>query len=152
MKHISAIILVFPILIETGCNCASQQAEKAEPAATASPATQPAKITEPTAMKPNVHMIEANVESVMILDDVGYRLRLRIVSDIPGPGMEGLTAGQQLEVVPQFVLDEKKAIDLSHERTKKLLTLRHAKSGDSLHGKIFLGEGGTSYLIDLDQK
>ena len=151
MKFPATLLLLVSGILLVGCTCGSQKAEKGDSAAADSTrAVEPPKIAEPAALKPNVLTIDATVESVIILDHIGYRVRLRINSAMSGPGMESMAPGHRFEAVPQFVLDARNAVDVTQERNKKLLALRRSKAGDPLHGKIVLSNDSRWYLIDID--
>jgi hypothetical protein len=102
------------------------------------------------AIKSNAMAVTAVVESVAVIDDVHYRLFVRIISsDSRAEGMETVAdSSRRMVLSPEYVLDEQGKCDRSNERNNRLVTLLSAKSGDRITGKISLLQDKGWVIVD----
>lgn len=104
-----------------------------------------------TTIKPNLTLVGAGIDSVVVLDSTMYRLYVFIGSAIEEPGMATVVElGQRLMLEPQFTYHSDGSFDPNDERNKRLLRLRVAKSPQSFIGKISLVPHQGWKLVDVD--
>ena len=105
----------------------------------------------PTAIVQNLTYIEALVESLLIIDDMDYRLSIRLIS-AKGGGSAGSLAepGQQLTVVPRYLMIEEGTQEKESERNGRLMSLRSARNGDKFEGTISRSTKDGWILIDAN--
>jgi hypothetical protein len=105
-----------------------------------------------TSLKRNGGVFTAVIDSISLLDGFRYRLTVRLSS---AAALEGVDApsGQdaRLELTPGYVLDENGIVDQSNERNKRLMTLRLARPGDEVTGKISLIPGKGWVILDVEE-
>jgi len=146
----SVVCLSVLAFVAVGC-CSSDKSQTSD---AAKPEAQKRVIQslggQPTTVKPNVTEIEARVESITLIDSIHYRLSLVLTSVKTIEGMESLAeAGQQLVVLPQYMMDDSGAIDIISERNKSLRSLRDVQAGDTFRGKISLAQKGEWVLVEV---
>ncbi len=137
MRTLLGLFLAFALL---SC-CSSRVSEKSH---TESPRQAP----PPNAMQQNSSEIQGVVDSVLVTGDTDFRISLFVRS--AAQQQNGFAAqGDHVTAMPQFVLTDSGAIDLSSDRNKVLLKLRSAKAGDVVHCKISLDSKGQWHLYDV---
>ena len=89
------------------------------------------------AIKQNVSIINAVIDSIVLVGGIPNRLFLHITSVTPQGGMESLAeVGQHIVVSPRYVINQHGAIDQNNEHNKKLLMLQNVRRRDTLKGEI----------------
>ena len=101
----------------------------------------------------NFSAASVGVDSVVILDTLGYRAFLYIASvRAQGSMVSFAEPGQHIEATPQYLKGASGSIDLGDPRNNRLFALRGAKAGDSLEVKISLLSAGGWVLVDADAR
>src|SRR5437660_11474231 len=141
------------ILVLLAVGCSSDKTQKSGSAA--SDTSQHGELfpgKKDAAIKSNNMAVTAVVESVAVLDDVRYRLFVRVVStDSHNEGMETVAdSGRHMVLSPDYALDEQGKCDRSNERNKRLMTLLSAKGGDRIAGNISLLQNGGWVIVDIE--
>ena len=145
-------ILFFALLsiVLIGCSSADRKDSLKKPdqvpsetPSTSTPPSPPAAVTQ------NLTLFGAVVEGIQFLDGSDYLLHLELRTALPGDNATSLAEpGQRLSVRPAFVLGDDTMPVPQDPRNLRLLEVRSLKAGDSMVGKITLGQNGTWYLID----
>ncbi|SRR2546426_1112672 len=139
------------LLLAVGCS--SDKAQKSDSAA--SDTTQHGELfpgKKDAAIKSNAMAVTAVVESVAVLDDVRYRLFVRLLStDSQTEGMEKVAdSGRHMVLSPEYALDEQGKCDRSNDRNMRLMTILSAKPGDRIAGSISLLQNKGWVIVDLE--
>jgi hypothetical protein len=105
----------------------------------------------PTAIKPNLTLIGAVVDSVVVTDSINYKIFFYVNTAIPEGGLESIAeANQRISAVASYVVGEDGRIDMNHERNKRLFRLREAVEGDVFIGKISLTDKHGWVIVDVE--
>ena len=161
MSRCLLLVLVLLAGIKSGCCPSSRQVDSsAETSRHAqrgqivdSPVVMPRspRISQSTAIKPNASLIQAVVDSVVMVDSESYILSVRVQTAEAVNGMENLaTAGEQLSLIPQFIRTETDAIDQANPTNRQLLRLRTAWRGDTVRGRISLSLQGNWVIVKVE--
>lgn len=130
-------------LVWIGCHyCTIQQSGSSTESATHS---------NPSALKQQVSYVTGVVDTVIIIDPTRYTISVRVTSVASGGMGESIAEpGQRVTLIPQFVNDADGKPDLSHRRSKKLISLRSAKSGDTIQCSIIYSIENGWMIIDTN--
>lgn len=152
MRPILPVLLILlGLLLESCCSCNSTKCETGEVGGSAETSSLP-KLTQPAAIKQNVSLIEAVIDSVIHIDDTRFTLSLTVRStreieeDLPSLA----EPGQKITVTPEFLPGGEKEIDLKDDRNRRLLALRSATSGTLVRGRVSLIAPGRWILADIE--
>lgn len=140
----SLLLAIILILLEGCCSC---DAAKDDAAATADfPSV--FKPGQATALKSNVSLVEATVDSI-IIDGNRFSVIMQIESaraieeDLPSLAEEG----QRISAQPRFLPNNEDPIDLTITENKKLLSLRDAKPGTRITARVSMVGPGRWVLM-----
>jgi hypothetical protein len=104
----------------------------------------------PTVFKPNISVIEAIIDSVIIIDNNKFRVVITISSSIPEEDIASYAdVGQQIICTPEYFISENGIIDENNNRNIKLKSLRGTESGEHIKAKISLGNKGDWKIIEV---
>ncbi len=151
-RSIALFVILFSSLLG-GC-CSTGEGRKGSSADTSVAASSPPNDgrDRSTVMKPNFIALTATVESVVVIDTLRYRLIVRITSATSNEGMEVPTAGERLELTPQFLLTGDSTVDLASARNTRLSSFRHAGRGKTFSGTILQNREHQWILIDAGKE
>jgi hypothetical protein len=135
------------VLVVSGC-CSTGASRQAVPVGADSTVTHRSP-EHPTVSRVNGITLTAIVRSVSLIDSVQYTLRVTIISAVSQDG-EGLTSGQEIELLPSYKESAVTAVDLTIERNKRLHALRHAAPGTRIAGTIVQDAHARWVLIDCE--
>ncbi|MFN0158458.1 MAG: hypothetical protein ACKVRP_10350 [Bacteroidota bacterium] len=144
------LFLLLLSIVVFGCSSSERQdsIKKPDPPPPEVPSTS-VPPSPPAAVTQNITLIGAVVEGIEFMGDTDYLVHLELRTAIPEDNSTSLAEpGQRITVRPAFVLDDKGKPVSGNPRNVRLLEVRALKSGDSLIGKISLGQNGTWYLFD----
>jgi hypothetical protein len=102
----------------------------------------------PTIRRFTTVTISGIIDSIIITDSVLFTLRVRIVSS-DGQSEQSPAAGQILNIIPEFVLDEHAGIDPHALRNRDFHLLRSGRRGDTVHGTILYDNHSQWKLIGI---
>ena len=140
------------VLLAVGCSCDKAQKSGSAASDTSQHGDQiPDK--KDAAIKSNAMAVTAVVESVAVLDDVHYRVFVRVIStDSRTEGMEAVAdSGRHMVLSPEYALDGEGDWDRTSERNKRLLTLLSARPGDRIAGKLSLLKDKGWVIVDAEK-
>ena len=145
--------MVFSSVQFSGC-CSTGEGRKGSSSDTSVAASSPAndRRDRSTVMKPNFIALTATVESVVVIDTLRYRLIVRTTSATSNEGMEVPTAGERLELTPQFLLTGDSTIDVASARNGRLSSFRHAGRGKTFSGTILQNREHRWILINVGKE
>lgn len=150
MRTFLSLLLIIILFHHLGCKSTDSSSKSESTPGTDTPQHPSSPSVQPTALKPNSSTITATVDSIMILDDVQYRLAIHTTSVEPVGDLASLAeAGQNLVVMPSFVSTDDGKADLTNDRNKKLLAVRSAKKGDVIRGRVSLNRDGKWFLTEI---
>jgi len=134
-------------LVWIGCHCCTIQQTGQQ----TGDSTKSAVHSGPSAITQQVSYVSGIIDSVIVVDTMRYKITLRLTSVASGGSGESMAEpGQRLTLVPQFVSDANGHPDLSHSRTKSLMSLMSAKKGDTIRCSIVYSIGNGWMLIDTN--
>ena len=144
---------VCTVIIGVACHSTETTKQTVSPGGVSIKPLTEANMSSPTTIKPNASLVTAVIDSLILIDDLQYRIAVRINSSTSVAGMATLAEpGQRTVLSPQYLLDNNKSIETTSDRNKKLLTLRSSKPGDTFHGKISLVEEGKWVLVEVEDR
>ena len=153
MMKILLFGFVSSAIIGIGCHSPETMKQTASSGGGTTKPRAEAQESSPTIIKPNASLISAVIESLVIIDDLQYRIAVRINSSTSVAGMATLAEpGQQTVLSPQYLFSNDKSIETTSDRNKKLMTLRSAKPGDTFRGKISLSGEGKWVLVEVEDR
>ncbi len=136
---INRALLALAVLTSLGGCCSTHRGEKALSEHATPPQGNRIAGQGGAAIKRNAAEIVAVVDSVQGVDDMNYRLFVRLSS---ASGVEGMdspaSAGQSITLVPDYATDNQGNVDPSNARNKRLMSLHSAGKGDQIRGTISL--------------
>jgi hypothetical protein len=151
MENFLALALVFLSVAGSGCS-SPQTAKTLSSGQDTVRETGQDRELKTTSLKRNGGVFTAVIEAVTILDELRYRLTVRLTTMAALEGMDAPSGqGQHLDLSPEYVLDANGTVDLSNERNKRLMTLRSAKPGDEVTGKISLVPEKGWVILDVEE-
>jgi len=154
MKNITLIFTIFLIFSHWGC-CSSENSRSNEGLQKNSPenVTHSSRSEGMAAIKPNAVEVEAEIDSIIIFDELNYQLNVNIISVRSIENVEAISdIGNQLILTPEFFINEDNTIDKENERNLKLLQVRDLKHGEKFKGIISLNPSGKWVLTNIINK
>jgi PBP1b-binding outer membrane lipoprotein LpoB len=108
-------------------------------------------ITKRAAVKQNLTLVAAIVDSVEILDSLNYMFVVKLQTAIPERNFESFTEpGQIITVYPGYQLDESKQVDMKNPVNKKLFEMRSLKRRGHFIGKVTLASDMKWYITQVE--
>lgn len=103
------------------------------------------------AVKENLTLVGAVVESAELLNDINYKLVVKLQTAIPEANYESIIEpGQVITVYPSYQLDENKKTDMKNPINQKLFELRTLKKKGYFIGKITLSNEMKWYITQVE--
>lgn len=103
------------------------------------------------AVKENLTFVGAVVESIELLDNLNYKLVVKLQTAIPEANYENIIEpGQVITVYPSYQLDENKKVDMKNPINQKLFELRTLKKKGYFIGKITLSNDMKWYIAQVE--
>ncbi len=150
MRRLPSFLLFLLVCHYPGCVSSDSSGKKdaPPPAETAGSPASPAG--QPAAVKANSTIVTATVDSVVVLDDVHYKMAIHTTSAEAAGELSSLAEkGQSMVVTPEYVLTEEGKEDPASDRNRKLLSLRAAKPGQIIRGLVSLRQDGKWVLTEV---
>lgn len=147
-----AIIFTIVLFLFIGCST-KKEVIKEEP-------TQDLKAGQPvenaghtaiTTYKENSTLISAVLDTLIILDDYNYELKVKIITAIPDNwNVSVIEPGQVIAIYPAYLLDENQKIDLQNPINQRLFELRNLVKEGMFIGKATLARDNKFYITEVD--
>ncbi|MDI6765962.1 MAG: hypothetical protein QME52_03970 [Bacteroidota bacterium] len=150
MNLIFYINLIFLFVISYSCCSSDKSRECKKTNDSALSLVQDSILIKPTTLKENAALIDAIIDSLIVIDDLQYELSIAIIKVSSIGAIDNFAeVGQRMTVKPNYVLDDSHKIDLLNERNKRLLKIKALKAGGIIKGKITLTKAGEWLLADV---
>jgi hypothetical protein len=102
------------------------------------------------AVKENLTLVGAVVESIDLLDNLNYKLVVKLQTAIPEANFENIIEpGQVITVYPSYQIDENKNVDMKNPINQKLFELRALKKKGYFIGKVTLSNDMKWYIAQV---
>jgi hypothetical protein len=88
------------------------------------------------------------IDSIILSDSISYSLRMRIVTS-DRQNEESPAAGQIIDIIPEFVMDEHASVDRHASRNRDLARLRASHRGDTVRGTMLYDKHSQWKLIGI---
>jgi PBP1b-binding outer membrane lipoprotein LpoB len=112
---------------------------------------QPPVVEKRAAVKENLTLMGAIVDSVELLDSLNYKFVVKLQTAIPEMNFESVTEpGNIITVYPGYQLNESKQVDMKNPINKKLFELRTLKKGGHFIGKVTLANDMKWYIAQVE--
>jgi hypothetical protein len=104
-----------------------------------------------TAVKENLTLIGAIVDSVELLDSLNYKFVVKLQTAIPENNFESvIEPGQIITVYPGYQMNESKQVDMKSPINKKLFEMRTLKRRGHFIGKVTLESDMKWYITQVE--
>lgn len=108
-------------------------------------------LNAPAAIKENSTLVAAIVDSIELLDSLGYKIIARLQTAIPVFSQESiLEPGQTITIYPAFILNENQKIDTKNPTNNKLIELRTIKRKGYFIGNVCLAADNKYYITVVE--
>jgi hypothetical protein len=149
MKRLFVCLLAL-IIVACSSNKRTVAEEKTIPKDTVK-VVQPPVVEKRTAVKENLTLIAAIVDSVELLDSLNYKFVVKLQTAIPENNFESvIEPGQIITVYPGYQLNESKQVDMKNPISKKLFELRTLKRKGYFIGKVTLANDMKWYITQVE--
>jgi hypothetical protein len=149
MKRLFVFLLAL-IIVACSSNKRTVAEEKNIPKDTIKVVQLPA-VEKRTAVKENLTLIGAIVDSVELLDSLNYKFVVKLQTAIPESNFESvIEPGQIITVYPGYQLNESKQVDMKNPVNKKLFELRTLKRKGNFIGNVTLANDMKWYITYVE--
>jgi hypothetical protein len=149
MKRLFVFLLAL-IIVACSSNKRTVAEEKTIPKDTVKVVQQPA-ITQRAAVKENLTLVAAIIDSVELLDSLNYKFVVKLQTAIPESNFESvIEPGNIITVYPGYQLDESKQVNMKNPLNKKLFELRTLKKKGHFIGKVTLANDMKWYITQVE--
>jgi len=104
-----------------------------------------------TALKANATRVVGVLSKIDTVDNLNFRVTIHVDSVFAIGEMPSLAdAGQDLSAHPKFIRDLHGLVDITNERNRRLLTLRHKPAGAPFRGIVSMQTAGFWAIMETD--
>jgi hypothetical protein len=112
---------------------------------------QPPVIERRAAVKQNLTLVGAIIDSVELIDSLNYKFHVQLQTAIPEAGYESVVEpGQVLSLYPAYQLNENNIIDMNNPVNKKLIQMRILKKKAFIIARITFENDMKWYIIQVE--
>lgn len=151
-KNMKAIVLLIIMLLLIGCSSKKEalKESKEENQTVEQPIANPVPANI-TTLKENSTLVSAVVDTLIIIDEYNYELKVKIITAIPDDWQVSVIEPDQVvNIYPAYILDENHKVDLQNPINQKIHELRNLIREGMFIGKVTLAKDNKYYVTKVD--
>ncbi len=145
-------ILIFTIFLLASCG-SKKETVKEEPlnAQKIEQQKEPQQPSQVTTYKENSTLLSGLVDTLELIDEYQFKLTIKVITAIPDNwNVTVIEPDQIITILPAYIMDENKKIELQNPINMKIFELRNLKKKGILIGKVTLAKDNNYYVTKVD--
>lgn len=145
------LIFLIIVYIFTGCSARKDTIKKKPEPIPEQTQVEKEINKSPNIIKENSTLVAAIIDTVEIIDDLYYRVNVKINTAIPDNwNVVVIEPGQEITVLPDYRKNEENNVDLSNPINQKIFEIRNLKKKGMFIGKVTLAPDNNYYLTMVE--